>query len=156
MVLTLNDALQPQVHTAGHSNGAEIVNVLHSGERLLVVHRDGIVATHSAATLEAEQEDKRCNEVTSAALLPWIGSARLLLATEERGLLCIGLDDELVSQYLAPYGGLRDIAAADDVVAGITSDRQRLLLWNTWSPRQPAGDLFIASLAKHRAADVAI
>jgi len=51
---------------------------------------------------------------------------------------------------------MKALSAAADVVIGLSADRQRLVLWNTWNGRQPAADLFVTALAKHRAADVAV
>src|SRR5215212_4162373 len=108
------------------------------------------------SSLEVISEEKRCGAVASAALLPWLGSTRLLLASEEGPVLCVGLEDELVTQYVSPYSGMKALSAAADVVAGLSGDRQRLVLWNTWNGRQPAADLFVTAIGKHRAADVAV
>jgi hypothetical protein len=41
------------------------------------------------------------------------------------------------------------------MVAAVSPDRQRLVLWNSWEGRQPAAELFLAALARHRIADIA-
>jgi hypothetical protein len=83
-----------------------------------------------------------------------MGDARLLLATEEGPIVCVGPDDELMTQYTSPYPGLRIAAGADDAVAAVTADRQRLVLWHPWDGRKPFSDIFIYGLAKHRIADI--
>ena len=84
------------------------------------------------------------------------GRARLLLATEEGPIACVGLEDELVTQYLSRYSGMKALSASTDLIAALSGDRQRLILWQTWNNRQPAADLFVTALTKHRAADVAV
>jgi hypothetical protein len=80
----------------------------------------------------------------------------VLIATEEGPVLCLGIEEELVTQYLSPYGGMKSLSAAPDVVAALSGDRQRLVVWNAWNGRQAAGDVFITALAKHRGADVVV
>jgi hypothetical protein len=83
-------------------------------------------------------------------MLPWMGDSRLLLATEEGPIFCVGLDDELVSQFLGPYPGLRIVAAAGNAVAAVTGDRQRVVVWHAWDGKMPATDLYLYGLARHR------
>jgi hypothetical protein len=84
-----------------------------------------------------------------------MGDARILLATDAGPLLCVGPDDELLTQFASPYPGLRIVAGAADTVAAVTGDRQRLLLWYPWDGRKPHAESFIYGLAKHRIADIA-
>jgi len=135
---------------------AEIIAVLPDATRAIVVCKDGTVHIRDRQTLEKISEEKRCGAVASAALLPWLGSTRLLLGTEEGPVLCIGLEDELVTQYVSPYSGMKALAAAADVIVGLSADRQRMVLWNTWNGRQTVADIFVTAVARHRAADVAV
>ncbi len=144
------------VRTAGSDPRAEILAVLPDSARVVVVSKDGTVQIRDRQSLSVISEEKRCGAVSAAALLPWLGSTRLLLATEEGPILCIGIEDELVTQYLSPYPGMKSLSAAPDVVVGLNGDRQRVVIWNTWNGRQPAGDIFVTALAKHRAADVVV
>jgi hypothetical protein len=144
------------VRAAGSDVRAEIIAVLPDAARVAVVLKDGNVQTRDRNSLEVISQERRCGTIASAALLPWLGSNRLLLGTEEGPVLCVGLEDELVTQYVSPYSGMKALSAAADVVIGLSADRQRLVLWNTWNGRQPAADLFVTALGKHRAADVAV
>ena len=81
--------------------------------------------------------------------------SRLLLATEDGPIICVGPDDELLTQYTSPYPGLRIAAAAGDALAAVTADRQRIVLWHPWDGRRPFLDLFVYGVAKHRVADIA-
>ena len=46
------------------------------------------------------------------------------------------------------------LAASTDVVAAVSSDRQRLILWHSWAGRKPYAEVHIASHARHRIADL--
>ena len=46
------------------------------------------------------------------------------------------------------------VSAAADLVIAVSADRQRLVLWNSWDGRKPVAELSVASIAKHRIADV--
>src|SRR5205823_15020445 len=106
------------------------------------------------ATLERISSARHCGETTAAASLPWLGTTRLLLATTDGPICCVGLDDPLVTQYASAHRGLRALAASGDVIAGLSGDRQRIVLWKSWDGRQVAGEIHIGNIARHRAADV--
>jgi len=92
--------------------------------------------------------------LTAAALLPWLGSNRLLLATDEGPIYCVGLDDELVTTYLSSHRGLRVVSAVADLVAAVSADRQRVVLWNSWDGKKPLAELSVSATAKHRVGDI--
>ena len=94
--------------------------------------------------------------LAAACGLPWAGSTRLLLATETGGLEAVGLHDSLVTAYHSPHRGLRALAADARTVAAVSPDRQRLLLWPAAGGRATAREIHVASLTRHRAADVAV
>ena len=77
--------------------------------------------------------------------MPWLGSVRLLLAREDAAIECVGVDDQLVTQYLSPHRGYKILAASGSVVAAVSSDRQRLILWHTWDGRRPFAELHLTS-----------
>ncbi|MCY2951168.1 MAG: hypothetical protein NTU53_04220 [Planctomycetota bacterium] len=134
--------------------GAEIIAVLPDQADVTVVLKDGRCQLRQGESLAVVREQRASGAVSAAALLPWLGSTRVLLATEDGPILCVGWDDELVTQYQSPYRGSRALAASRDVIAALSADRQRVILWRTWNGRQPFADLFIPSLARHRAADL--
>jgi hypothetical protein len=47
------------------------------------------------------------------------------------------------------------VTGSAEVVAAVSADRQRVILWNSWDGRKPAAEVFLAGLARHRVADVA-
>jgi hypothetical protein len=60
----------------------------------------------------------------------------------------------VVTSYLSHHRGLRVVTAAADLVAAVSSDRQRIVLWHSWEGKQPVAELSIAGLARHRVGDV--
>ena len=60
----------------------------------------------------------------------------------------------MVTTYLSSHRGLRVVSAAADLVAAVSSDRQRVVLWNSWDGKKPLAELSIASAAKHRVGDI--
>lgn len=133
---------------------SEIVAVLPEEKRLIIVCSNGMVQHRDPSTLELVQQHRYGNALLTATLMPWLGSRRLLLATDDGAVLGVGLDDDLVTQYLSPYSGIRALAASADIIAGLSADRQRIILWNTWDPKKLAADVYITAAARHRAADV--
>ena len=135
---------------------AEIIALLPVANQLLVVHEDGLVATHDRESLNRISQSRPSGKLCAATLLPWLSSARLLLATNDGPILCTGLDDPITTQYQSPHRGLRTIVSSPDVIAAVSSDRQRLILWRPWETRQPANDVNFLPIARHRVADIAL
>jgi hypothetical protein len=136
--------------------GAEIIAILPDADRLTLVFKSGLLQFRDRDTLSLIRQERRSGPLSAATLLPWLGSTRLLLATEAGPIFCLSWDDELITQYLSPHRELRAITAAHDVIAALSSDRQRLLLWHPWTPRAPVADLYLPTIAKHRGADVVV
>jgi hypothetical protein len=156
-----------------YSRGCEIRGRTRSGEMTPIVlgsdpivgiipRGDGcIVACSSGAVLALTGRDepprppaRQCGAVRAAALLPWMGDGRLLLATDNGPVCCVGLDDSLVTQYVSPHRGLKAMAACNGLIAGVSGDRQRIVLWESWDGKQPVAEIHIGALTKHRAADI--
>jgi hypothetical protein len=79
---------------------------------------------------------------------------RLLLATDDGPVCCVGGDDPLVTQYVSPHRALKAVAAGGGYVAGVTGDRQRIVLWHAWDGRRPVAEIHVGGVARHRVADV--
>ena len=134
---------------------AEIIAIVPAERHLLVVHEDGTVCTFDRSTRQVTSREKRGGRVRSAGALPWLGGVRVLLAAEEGPVECVGTDDPLITQYGGPYRGLRVVTGSAEWVAGVTADRQRLVLWHPWDGRQPAAEVYLTGQTRHRIADVA-
>ncbi|MGE5608648.1 MAG: hypothetical protein ACM359_05315 [Bacillota bacterium] len=134
----------------------EIVAILPERERVTVVLKNGVVQLRDPESLKVVREVRPCGEITTAAFLPWLGSTRVLLATKEGTVLCMGWEDDLVTQYLSPYRGLLALGSASDVIAGLSGDRQRIVLWNTWNASQPLGEVYVTAITHHRTGDVEV
>lgn len=144
------------ISTLATATGAEIVAILPEAGRVTLVFDSGLLQLRDRETLSLVRQERRSGPVSAAALLPWLGSTRLLLATEAGPIFCLSWEDELITQYLSAHRELRAVTAAHDVIAALSGDRQRVLLWQTWNPRKPVADLYIPTIARHRAADVAV
>jgi hypothetical protein len=121
---------------------------------ITLIRADGAVERIDRATLKLTATDRRAGELSAAATLPWLGTTRLLLATGDGPIICFGHDDSLTTQFVSSHRGLRALASSADTLAAVSPDRQRVVLWKTWDPRQPAGEFHLAASVRHRAADI--
>jgi hypothetical protein len=134
---------------------ADILAIIREpGGSLLTIHEDGQLVRRESEKLRPVNRARRTGRITAAAGLPWLGSIRLLLATEQGPLHCVGMEDELVTQFLSPHSGLRLAAAAADRVAAVSADRQRIVIWPSWDGRTPTAEIHVSAIARHRVADV--
>lgn len=134
---------------------SEIISIFPIDRQALIVREDGTVDVLDREKLEVVSTQRRAGRLRSAAILPWLGSARLLLAGDEGPLQCVGFDDPLITQYMSVYRGLRAVAASSACIAAVSPDRQRLILWLSWEGRQPAAEIYLGAQARHRIADIA-
>jgi hypothetical protein len=131
-----------------------ITAVLHTDDRIVLPTEEGTVAIHDEQTLEKISDTRPIGRIAGAALQPWLSSARLLLTTPDGPIYSIGLDDQLVTQYTGLQLGVRAVAASAATVAAMSPDRQRIIFWNAWDGRRPAGEIHLANIARHRIADI--
>lgn len=134
----------------------EVVSIVANDARsLIVVFENGTIRLIDRGSTGRELATQRRGvRVRAAAALPWLDGMRLLLATEGGPVQCIGLEDGLVTEYLSPYRSLRMVCGSAASVAAVSTDRQRLILWDSWDGRQPAAELYLTGLTRHRIADV--
>jgi hypothetical protein len=135
-------------------SSAEVIAIVPDDRQLIVVHGDGTLCTLDRSTRRITCHSRRGVRVRSAGALPRLGTTRVLLASEEGSIDCVGFEDQLLTQYSSPHRGLRAVAGSTDLVAGVSGDRQRLILWNSWDGRQPLGEIYVTGLTRHRIADV--
>ena len=143
-----------QSRTLPSRSAAPIINIVPAGDRLYIIHDDGSVAVLDLQSQQIIRNDSRGGSVAAAGGLPWQDGLRLLLACSDGPIDCVGPDDSLVTRYNSVYRGFRNITATTRCVAAVSPDRQRLILWNSWDGRAPAYDLHLASLTRHRIADI--
>lgn len=132
-----------------------IVAVLCVQDQVVIAAEDGTITICDGRTFERLSETRPVGRLSGASVMPWLSSSRLLLTTPDGPIYCIGLDDPLVTQYASPHVGARDAASSAAKVAAMSPDRQRILIWNAWDTRRPAGEIYITGLTKHRVADIA-
>jgi hypothetical protein len=135
-------------------SNAEIVAILRDERQLLIVHEDGTLCGFDPASQTSTCLSRRATRIRAAGALPWLGSTRLLLAPESGPVQCVGFDDPLATEFQSIHRGLRVVAGSTDLVAAVSPDRQRLLLWHAWDGRQPLTELYLTGLTRHRIADV--
>jgi hypothetical protein len=132
-----------------------IAAILRTDDRIILAIEDGTVAVYDEQNLEKISDTRPVGRIAGATLQPWLSSARLLLTTPDGPIYSIGLDDQLVTQYTGPQLGNRAVAASAAIVAAMSPDRQRIIFWNAWDGRRPAGEIHLANIARHRIADIA-
>jgi len=133
---------------------SEIIAILPDDRQMIVVHEDGTLCALDRSTRKTSCIGRRGQRVRAAGGLPWLGTNRLLLAGDEGPVACVGFDDQLVTQYQSPHRGFRVVAGSTDLIAGVSADRQRIILWQSWDGRQPLTELYLTGLTRHRIADV--
>jgi hypothetical protein len=143
----------------GTAMDAELIAIIPVERQLAIVCENGAVSVLDRDGTPANGgggPERRAGRLRAAAPLPWLDSTRLLLAGDEGPIQCVGMEDPLVTHYASPYRGLRALATSASLVVAVSPDRQRLVLWNAWDGRQPAGELFLTALTRHRIADVTL
>jgi hypothetical protein len=133
---------------------APIMLIHVDGGRIDVIRASGEIEQLDRGTLARQSLHRRAGALTAAGALPFLGSTRLLLATADGPVYCVGGDDPLVTQYLSAHRGLRAVTACADIVAALSADRQRIILWNSWAGESPLAEIHVAAIARHRAADI--
>ncbi|HEY8665543.1 MAG TPA: hypothetical protein VIL86_02705, partial [Tepidisphaeraceae bacterium] len=88
-----------RIEQLGGDSPAEVVAIVPDEEHVIIVREDGELMRYLRSSLELVQRVRRSGKVNAAAALPWLGSRRLLLATEEGPIYCVGFDDPLLTQY---------------------------------------------------------
>ncbi len=141
--------------TPVHAAPGPVVAVLAAADHLVIVSEDGTVTLLDAASLDKLGTTQPAGRVGGAALLPWFNTYRLLLATADGPVACVGLEDQLSTSFAGGPVGVRSVCASAARVAALPPDRQRIVVWNAWDGRRPAAELHVAAVARHRVADVA-
>jgi hypothetical protein len=131
-----------------------VAAIVPMGQVLAVVRENGEIELLDPMTLRLLRTVHRGTPLRTAAGMPWQGDIRLLLATEQGPIDCIGTDDPLVVQYLSPYRGFKMVAATTDLLAAVSPDRQRIVCWQTWDHQRPLGEIHVTSRTRHRVADI--
>jgi hypothetical protein len=155
LLLTTDGAItSPLPPSAG--DDSPIVAILDEHETIAILQGDGRLTRLDRSTLAVADRVHPTGPILAAAALPWMGGVRLLLATRQGPIHCLGRDDPLVTQYLGPYRGLPLLAAGAGWIAGVSPDRQKLILWQSWDDSRPAADRPITPLTRHRVSDLAV
>ncbi len=133
---------------------ASIVAILPSDNQTIIVDEAGGITILDDQSLEQVDQLSAGGKLTSAALLPWLTTARLLLNRAEGPIECIGLEDQLVTRFGGSQTGMRAITASSGKIAAMSNDRQRVLLWNAWDGRATSSEIYLTGTTRHRIADL--
>ncbi len=132
----------------------DIIAIVPSPRMMVGVHQDGTIVLTDRVSGQIADVRRRGAWLSAAGAMPWLGDMRLLLACDEGAIDCVGPDDAMVSEYLGPYRSMKIVCGAADSVAGVSSDRQRIVFWHAWEGRKPTAELHLTSLVRHRIADI--
>ena len=141
--------------TPVHTAPAPVVAVLSAADHLVIASEDGTVTLLDAASLDKLGDTRPAGRLAAAALLPWFNTYRLLLATADGPVACVGVEDQLSTTFAGGPVSVRAVCASAARVAALPPDRQRVVVWHAWDGRRPAAELHVAAVARHRVADVA-
>jgi hypothetical protein len=136
------------------TEGSDVAAIMTDERGVYVIREDGGIFVHDPLTMAIISEERRGGRITTAGMLPWLGTMRLLLVGDTGPIQCLGTQDQLVTEYCSKHRGLRSVTATVDIIAAVSADRQRLVLWNTWDGRKPLTELSVANAARHRLADL--
>jgi hypothetical protein len=151
-VLRVNSDVKPE--SVATTDSAAILIVALPTD-LLILTSDGAAHRLDPRTLRITRDERRFAPSCAAAMLPWVaGEQRIVLATESGSVQCVGLDDSVVTEYAGGRRNFRMVSAKADLVAAVTEDRQRILIWNSWDGRAPIGEIYVTGLTRHRIADL--
>ena len=95
------------------------------------------------------------NRVCAACGVPWLGDVRVAMALEDGPIVVCGPDDDVWMEYHSDHAGFVAVAASAGRLAAVTSDRQRIVIWNLGQPEWPVQDLYVLDTTRSRVADVA-
>ena len=135
--------------------GSPIVAVLRAENQLVVVAESGSIAVLDGSSFEMTNSLPGNGKLTGATLLPWLSASRLLLNRADGPIECIGLEDQIVTQFTTGHTGMRAAAASAGKVAAMSNDRQRIVLWNAWDGRKITAEVYLTGQTHHRIADLA-
>jgi hypothetical protein len=133
---------------------AEVIAILPAPRAVVAVHQDGTLVIIDRQSRQVSDVRRRGSRLSTAGVMPWLGDVRLLLANDQGPIDCLGLDDPLVSEFLSPYRGLKILTATAGLIAAVSPDRQRIVVWQSYDGTRPVGEIHVSTQTRHRVADV--
>ena len=152
------DELRAERATAFEGNAVPLT-ALHVAEARV------LAGTQTGQVLVWDQDDPgsprvlehgRGRPVGSVHLLPSGGLDRLIFADSSPGITARFLADALACRYHGGGEEIRWASAADDLIAGVNTQRDRLLLWHPYRPDEPFAVVPIAQWTGHSIQDVCL
>lgn len=122
---------------------------------LTAVTDSGHLHTFDPLSLHRTQTIPVNEPILTASAFPSPLGTRLIVSTPT-SLLALSPRDAATLRYLSAHRSLKEVAASPTLVAAISPDRMRLILWHPHIPQRPAAELHLATLTKSRLADLVI
>src|SRR5581483_5060143 len=135
------------------ANASEVIAIVAEPSVLIIVRLNGSIEILDRATRQISAGSPGAGKVCAAAGLPWMGSIRLLLAQEDGPIDCVGLDDSQITRFTSRHSDIRALTACADLIAAMSTDRQRLILWRSWESK-PFAEIHVTAAVRHRLADI--
>jgi hypothetical protein len=133
--------------------GGEIVALLETFQAVMVVYGDGAIWEIERWTRRVQKVRNVPGVVAAAAIS---GSGKIITATEDGRVRSYAIGDENVTEYASSHLGLRAISAFGDIIAAVSPDRQRVVIWNANEPRKAAMERHVGAMARHRVVDLLV
>jgi hypothetical protein len=137
--------------------GAIVITALCVGpDRVLAGTQTGQVLAWDLDDPSGPQilEHGRGRPVGSVQMLPGGGLERLVFADCSAGVVARFVDDVFACRYQGAGQEIRWSFAAEDLLAGVNVQRDRLLLWHSYQPAEPYAVLPLAQVTGHSIQDV--
>lgn len=134
--------------------GSNIVGLIRQSPSLVITRSGGLFRLDQASS-QPWLWQQRPYSITAAATMPWMGRRRILLAGEHGPVDCLGEEDSLITQYVSVHRSLRGLTACQRFIAGLSADRQRVVIWDVHEGSRPRGEILVTPLVRHRLVDLA-
>jgi hypothetical protein len=141
-------------------SSAPVIRLIARDADVLAIRSDGCVDRIDRASGKVDRllqpRGSAASDVIAAGALPLAGACRLLLAGQDNAIRCVGLEDDLITEYRSRHAGLRMVAGSGGWVIAVSGDRQRLIVWAAHDGRQPVAEIHVTALIHHRIAGIAL
>jgi hypothetical protein len=135
------------------SNSSDVIAIIPESTRVAIIRADGHIDLLDRVSRQITGSIRGSGKTCAAAAIPWLGSIRVLLASNDGPIHCVGLDDWEVTRYTNRHNDVRALIACADQIAAMSADRQRLIIWKS-SESSPATEIHVTATLRHRLADI--
>ncbi len=150
------DDLRAEAATSYEGNAIGVTSLFVDDSRVLVGTQTGRILAWDLQDCASPQiiEQGRGRPVESLHLLTGQGLDRIVYSDHSPAATARFLDDAFGCQYQGAGHELRWIVVRDDLLAGVNTTRDRLLLWRPHQPAEPFAVLPLAKWTGHSVQDL--